>query len=370
MAVQDETETMNDGGNGNGTIPNEREASLLLIQKKELQQLQRNFKTKWCLILFWERIVRMLPIRNHPIENAIFEGGETMQAWSGSFLAMINVVGAEAMLVFLFKTMKNTHLLLNGQPTVVDENDTDEELERITIFEIVRECNGIDNAMRMLDAFEVLVPTFNINTALLLATMHYEQGTIQVDGIYYLLKQQQRILHKYRTLFDAAVLGNCFSRRFLTELDYTDVNGCIHHCASIASARVDSFEARLATIFTFQTDDADTKTTSSSSSSSDVAAAAAAAPAAAAVAAVAVATPPPLPPPPPTGTTTTLFQKACTGLGRKTGLELLEETLGRSSQSVNTRRALVYAVTTNTNEHRSANNNKEIHLDYIFFYCC
>ena len=150
----------------------------------------------------------MLPIRNHPIENAIFEGGETMQAWSGSFQAMINVVGAEAMLVFLFKTMKNTHLLLNGQPTVVDENDTDEELERITIFEIVRECNGIDNAMRMLDAFEVLIPTFNINTALLLATMHYEQGTIQVDGIYYLLKQQQRILHKYRTLFDAAVLGN------------------------------------------------------------------------------------------------------------------------------------------------------------------
>ena len=178
MAVQDEKETMDDGGNGNGTTPNEREASLLLIQKtkKKLLKLKRNFKTKWCLNLFHHRIVRMLGIRNpeveafrrnHPIENAIFEGGETMQAWSGSFQAMINVVGAEAMLVFLFKIMKNTHLLLNGQPTVVDENDTDEELERITIFEIVRECNGINDAMRMLEAFEVLAPTFNINTALL-----------------------------------------------------------------------------------------------------------------------------------------------------------------------------------------------------------
>ena len=167
MAVQDEKETMDDGGNGNGTTPNEREASLLLIQKtkKKLLKLKRNFKTKWCLNLFHHRIVRtmvamrMLVIRNHPIENAIFEGGETMQAWSGSFQAMINVVGAEAMLVFLFKIMKNTHLLLNGQPTVVDENDTDEELERITIFEIVRECNGINDAMRMLEAFEVLAPT-------------------------------------------------------------------------------------------------------------------------------------------------------------------------------------------------------------------
>ena len=135
-----------------------------------------------------------------------------------------------------------------------------------------------------------------------------------MDGIYYLLKQQQRILHKYRTLFDAAFLGNTKN----TSTPNNDAD--------------DSFEARLATIFTFQTDHEDNKTIS------DTTAAA---------------------------TTTTLFQKACTGLGRKTGMELLEGTLGRSSQSIHTRRALVYAATTN-NEHRSANNNKEIHLDYIF----
>ena len=128
-----------------------------------------------------------------------------MQAWSPPFQTMINLVGAEAMLVFLFKTMKNTHSIINGRMIVVDEND--EELERTTMFEIIRECNGTDEAMRMLEAFEVLVPTFNINTALLLATMHYKQGTIQVDGIYYLLKQKQKMIRNYRTIFEEAVLG-------------------------------------------------------------------------------------------------------------------------------------------------------------------
>ena len=189
MAVQDEKETMDDGGNGNGTIPNEREESLLLIQKKELQQLlliqlkelqhlQRSFKDKWCLTLTYHRLERRMPggVLGQPVTNILFEDQETMQAWARPFQTMINLVGAEAMLVFLFKTMKNTHSIINGRMIVVDENDTDEELERITMFEIIRECNGTDEAMRMVEAFEVLVPTFNINTALLLATITMNKG--------------------------------------------------------------------------------------------------------------------------------------------------------------------------------------------------
>ena len=101
---------------------------------------------------------------------------ETMQAWARPFRVMINLMGAETMLVFLFKTIKNTHSIINGRFIVADEND--EELERTTIFEIIRECNGTDEAMRMLEAFEVLEPTFNINTALLLATMTTTTTTI------------------------------------------------------------------------------------------------------------------------------------------------------------------------------------------------
>ena len=186
MAVQDEKLTMDDGGNGNGTIPNEREESLLLIQKKELQQLlliqlkelqhlQRSFKDKWCLTLTYHRLERRMPggVLGQPVTNILFEDQETMQAWARPFQTMINLVGAEAMLVFLFKTMKNKHTIDNvlQQQIVADENDTDEELEITTIFEIIHECNGLDEAMRMLEAFEVVAPTFNINTALSLATM-------------------------------------------------------------------------------------------------------------------------------------------------------------------------------------------------------
>ena len=367
MAVQDEKETMDDGGNGNEL------QQLLLKQKKELQQLQRIFKEQWCLTLFQHRVARrMLGGLTQPIKNDIFEGGKTMQAWSGSFQAMINAVSAEAMLVFLFQPMKNKHRSINILQQQIEVVENDEEFERsITMFDTICECNGLDEAMRMLEAFEVLAPTFNINTALSLATIHYKQGTIQVDGIYYLLKQQQRMLHKYRTLFDAAVLGN-------TTTNNTNDD--------------DSFEIRLATIFTFQMDDEENKTISDAAEAAAAAKAKAAAVAVAkAKAAAKAAAASPLGSARPcrsvvaaavavaktavaaatttttttTTATTTLFQKACTGLGRKTGLELLEETLGRSSQSVNTRRGLVYAGTTN-NEHRSANNNKEIHLDYIF----
>ena len=198
MAVQDEKLTMDDGGNGNGTIPNEREASLLLIQEKELQQLlltrqkelqqvlliqqkelqelQRNFKNNWCLKLTYHRMAR--GVLAQPITNDIFEDGETMQAWSRPSKLMIDTVGAEAMLVFLFKIMKNKHTIDNvlQQQIVADENDTDEELEITTIFEIIHECNGLDEAMRMLEAFEVVAPTFNINTALSLATININKG--------------------------------------------------------------------------------------------------------------------------------------------------------------------------------------------------
>ena len=156
------------------------------------------------------------------------------------------------------------------------------------------------STLKTLEAVEVEIPTMNINIALLLAIKKYNEGILKLDGIYYLLKQKQRMIQNYQMIFKEAVRGNI---NYNANSDHPSERG-------------------ITTIFTIKKDD-DNNTAND------------------------------------TYTPLTLFQKACNGLGRNTALKMLEETLQRSSRSINTIRALMYAATKNSNHEQGT----VVHLD-------
>ena len=287
---------MDDGGNNNGNAPNEREASLRLNQQKRLQ-LQREFQNISLLLLYWTR-------EEAVVLHSVHERNK--QRWQNLFKLITELIGARATIVFLFQTIKYNRSNYNREREDVDEDededdeDEDEDEEEITtILDIFRGITGtVDTVLSMLKALECkenTTPTMDINTALLLAIKKHNEGILQLDCIYYLLKQKQSMIQNCQMIFTEAIRGN---------INYYDNS---NH----------PIETGIVTIFTAND----------------------------------------------THRPLTIFQKACNRLGRKSALQMLEETLQRSSRKIDTVRALLYAATKNSNhEQRTV-----VHLDCSYF---
>ena len=286
---------MDDGGNNNnGNLANEREASFPRSKQQMRLKLQREFQDITLDLLKWTREEAGNPLLDVQVveDDGIF----LRQRWTVLFDLLTGWIGARATIVFLFQTMQYNRGNNNrGREDEIegeeDEEDEEDEEEITSIFESLMGITGCTEAglsmLRNLEYKEAATPTMNINTALLLAIKKHNEGILQLDGIYYLLKQKQRMLQHYQTIFEEAVVG---------------IN-------STSNANTDhSIETGIVTLFSIEEDeDNDTAT----------------------------------------GAPTTLFQKACNGLGRNTALQMLEETLQHSSRKIDTIRALMYAATKN-----------------------
>ena len=199
---------MDDGGNNNGNLADEREASC--PRSKKRLQLQRELQNIMLVMLNWKREEAV--VLQTARDNGVYD--RTNQRGIEVLKLLMELIGARATILFLFQTMKYNRSNYNREREDDDEEDEDEDEgdeEITTILEIYREITGTDTVVSMLKTFErreVATPTMNINTALLLAIKKYTEGILKLDGIYYLLKQKQEMIQHFQMMFTEAVRGN------------------------------------------------------------------------------------------------------------------------------------------------------------------